>query len=53
MRNGTLVVTMVSASAIPAGPHVWAIAAIMSQVFAMAFEAVWVEREAFLPFAQQ
>ena len=44
---------VVSTPAISAGAHVWAIAAVVPWVLTMAFEAIWVRREAFLSFAQQ
>ena len=53
MRRGTFMVAMVSAPTVPTRARVGTIAAVVSWILAMALEAVWVGREAFLSFAQQ
>ena len=49
----TLMMTVVDAPAISAGAYVGTVATVMSWVFAVAFEAVWVGRKTLLSFAQQ
>ena len=53
MRRRAFVVTMVSAPTVPAGVCVRTIAAIMSRVFTVTFETIWIGRETLLSFAQQ
>ena len=53
VRRGTLVMMVVGAPAVPARACIRTIITVMSWVFAMAFEAIWVGRKAFLSFAQQ
>ena len=53
MRGGTFVVTMVSAPTVPAGACVRTITAVMSRVFAVALETIWIRRKMLLSFAQQ
>jgi hypothetical protein len=52
MGGRALMMTMVSAPAISAGARVRAVAAVMSQVLAVAFETVWIRRKTFLSFTQ-
>ena len=53
VRRRTLMMAMVGAPTISAGACVGTIATVMSWVFAMAFEAVWIGRKTLLSFAQQ
>ena len=48
--RGALMVTMVSAPAVPARARVGTVATVVSWVFAMALKAVWVRRETLLSF---
>ena len=52
VRGRALVVTMVSAPAISAGACVRTVTTVVSRVFAVALEAIWIGREAFFSFAQ-
>ena len=47
----TLMMTMVGAPAISAGACIGTVTTVVSGVFAMALEAIWVGGETFLPFA--
>ena len=53
VRRRTLMMAMVSAPTVSAGACVGTVAAVVSWVFAMAFEAVWIRRKTLLSFAQQ
>ena len=53
VRRRTLMMTMVGAPAVSAGACVGTVTTVVSWVFAMAFEAVWVGRKTLLSFAQQ
>ena len=52
VRGRALMMTMVGAPAVPAGARVGAVTAVVSWVFTMALEAIWVGRKTFLSFAQ-
>ena len=52
VRGRTLMMTMVSAPAVPAGAGVGTVTTVVSWVFAMALEAIWVGRKMLLSFAQ-
>ena len=52
VRRGAFMMTMVSAPTVPAGARVGTVAAVMSWILAVALEAIWVGREAFLSFAK-
>ena len=53
VRSKTLMVTMVSAPAISARARIGAVAAVMSWVFTVAFETIWIGRKTLLSFSQQ
>ena len=53
VRRRTLMMTMVGAPAVSAGACIGTVTTVVSWVFTVALEAVWVRGETFLSFAQQ
>ena len=52
VRRRTFMMTMIGAPAVSAGVCIGTITTVMSWVFAMALEAVWIGRKMFLSFSQ-